>query len=204
MKDCHAQDHSKRLDWERWPCMVWITYSAFNGPNACRIAFLPTLTQPEIPTAGAHRATLLLLPVLGGALPAHHRGVAVSARVVPLFRAGDRGESARAAGGDTGHAGLDQGGAGLLVCGAAMVDDSGGSQRPGAHLPPLLVPGFLVVVFATAGWHVVALFQAARDGRKFFGWLRDLSQDKRIPGWPDAGYLKRQTERGQSRLRRCA
>jgi len=32
------------------------------------------------------------------------------------------------------------------------------------HLPPLLMPGFLVLIFATAGWHLVAVFRAAASG----------------------------------------
>jgi len=39
------------------------------------------------------------------------------------------------------------------------------SVRSGeGRLPSLLVPGFLVVIFATALWHIFALFRAARPG----------------------------------------
>ncbi len=143
--------------------MFWITYSAFNGPNPLPDRIPTHFDAAGDPNGWGSPSTLWLLPVLGACL---YLFITVVSQFPASFRYSVQVTEANRA--RVQEVTLD-----LLAWIKAelvglfavlqwwMIQAARSSQ---GRISPWLVPGFLVVVFATAGWHVVAIFQAAKSG----------------------------------------
>lgn len=142
--------------------MAWITWSALGGPNR--------LTGP-VPThydaAGnvngwGSPATLLLLPVVAVAL---YLGITVVSRFPASFNFPVRVlPSARTAAEAITLNMIAWIKAELMCLFATLQSAMITSARGGrVGLPPLLMPAFLALIFATVGWHFVQILRVARQ-----------------------------------------
>jgi uncharacterized membrane protein len=143
--------------------MFWVTYSAFNGPNP-----LPDRIPTHFDAAGEPNGwgspnTLWLLPVIGAAI---YLLITVISQFPSTFK-----YSVQVT--EENRARLQEVTLDMLAWLKAelvglfavlqwwMIQAARSSH---GRISPWLVPGFLAVVFATAGLHVVRLFQAAKSG----------------------------------------
>ncbi len=142
--------------------LFWITYSVFNGPNPLPDRIPTHFDAAGDPNGWGSPNMLWLLPVIGASLylvitvisqfPTSFR---YSVQVTEANRARLQGVTLSML------AWLKAELVGLFaVLQWWMIQAARSSQ---GRISPWLMPGFLVVVFATAGWHVVAHFQAAKS-----------------------------------------
>jgi len=143
--------------------MLWITYSAFNGPNPLPDRIPTHFDAAGDPNGWGSSSTLWLLPVLAAAI---YLVITVVSQFPTSFRYSMQvTEENRAR---LQEVTLDM----LAWLKAELVGLFGvlqwwmiqAAHSGQGHISPWLVPGFLIVVFTTTGWHVVALFQAAKAG----------------------------------------
>jgi uncharacterized membrane protein len=142
--------------------LFWITYSAFNGPNPLPDRIPTHFDAAGDPNGWGSPNMLWLLPVIGASL---YLVITVISQFPTSFR-----YSVQVT--ETNRARLQQITLSMLAWLKAelvglfavlqwwMIQAARSSQ---GRISPWLMPGFLVVVFTTAGWHVVALFQAAKS-----------------------------------------
>jgi uncharacterized membrane protein len=143
--------------------MAWITYSAFNGPNPLPDRIPTHFDAAGDPNGWGSPNTLWLLPAIGVTL---YLVITVISQFPTSFKYSVQvTEKNRARLQEVTLDMLAWFKAELVGLFAVLQWWMIQAARSGAgHISPWLVPGFLVVVFATAGWHVVALFQAAKAG----------------------------------------
>jgi len=141
----------------------WITWQALNGPVPLPDRIPTHFDASGSPNGWGPPSTLWLLPVVAVAL---YLLITILARLPNAFNSQVRltAESrARLA------ALTQQMIAWLkieLICLFAGIQWSiiDSIRQGGGKLSPAIVPLFLVVVFATLGWHIVAVFRTARAG----------------------------------------
>ncbi len=143
--------------------MFWVTYSAFNGPNPLPDRIPTHFDAAGNPNGWGSPQTLWLLPVLGASL---YLVITVVSQFPASFRYSVQVTEANRARLQEVTLDMLAWFKAELVCLFAVLQwwMIQAARNGGGHMSPFLVPVFLVVVFATAGWHVVALFQAARTG----------------------------------------
>jgi len=143
--------------------LAWITYNAFNGPEPLPDRIPTHFDVAGNPNGWGSPAMLLLLPVIAGAL---YVTLTVVSRFPSAFRYSvsvTKENRPRLQ-----EVTLDMLAwlkAELACLFAAlqwwMIQ---AARTAEGRISPWLLPGFLAVVLATAGWHIFALFQAAGDG----------------------------------------
>ncbi len=143
--------------------LAWITYRALTGPERLPDRIPTHFDMAGNPNGWGSPAMLLLLPVVAGSLylvmtvvarfpTAFNYPVRVTRETLPRLQsltldmiAWLKAELACL----------------FTVLQWWMIEAARSGQ---GRLPPLLMPVFLVVIFATLGWHFVRVFRAARGG----------------------------------------
>lgn len=115
------------------------------------------------------------------ALSGHHRDFTIS-DVVPVFRASDGDESGTSAANHAQYVGMAESGTGGAVCGAAVVDDSGGSEQPGQDLS-VVDAGISGGGFHNGRVARCGAVSGSEVKRGFFSYLTDFRRMKF--GWAD-------------------
>ncbi len=143
--------------------LVWITYQAFAGPEP-----LPDRIPVHFDINGnangwGSPAMLLLLPVIAVGL---YIAMTVSSRFPMAFHYPVRVTQANLPRVQNLTLDLVTWIKTELACLFATLQWWMIQAARSGHgrLPPLLVPGFLVVIFATAGWYIVAVVRVASSG----------------------------------------
>jgi uncharacterized membrane protein len=152
--------------------LVWITYGALAGPNR-----LPDRIPTHFDAAGnvngwGSPSMLLLLPVVAVALYAGMTIVSrfpsafnYPVRILPTVRSEVEGLTLNMIAWVKAE----------LMCLFAALQSTmiRGAQGGQARLNPFMVPAFMVILFGTVGWHMVAVVRVAR---------RQLSVQRNLKG----------------------